>query len=357
MEEELKALSEKNIPYERVSESLVIIRVESTHIYFLLPESYPESPLSVEVSTQKLSSKLLHKLNSSAGQVSSKLAPQPQILPCYEHLHKVLTENKLLFCFEEVIQAKKILGPEDKLLPQEKTGKVTLNLKEGPWEGKIRVQVPQNYPCSLVNWKLESSNLPKKVQELCKNKAQDLVNKCFVKEETIEARPVEMTRERIKHDLDFIKVKQDLAAQSQVKAARRQHVRLVKKEIAHEKELYAEHSEVSTEMNPSLLVLLKFWKQQVFSRLPYEKCLGCHELVLSSEDPEMIVCGHWYHMKCLQEYMRTPPFEKYCESCSTRVFHPAFPTDSKALARMAKAWSMEQARIREIEDVKEFLDL
>ena len=62
-------------------------------------------------------------------------------------------------------------------------------------------------------------------------------------------------------------------------------------------------------------------------------------------------------MRCLTEYMHTPPFEKFCSRCGERVHHPKFPSDAKSLERIAKSWSMEQARQREIQEVIDFFDL
>lgn len=63
--------------------------------------------------------------------------------------------------------------------------------------------------------------------------------------------------------------------------------------------------------------------------------------------------GAGYHYKCLDPYMRTPPFDKRCAvpECNRLIFHPLW-TSNKAL--LEKRWAYEQAKEREISEVAEF---
>lgn len=70
--------------------------------------------------------------------------------------------------------------------------------------------------------------------------------------------------------------------------------------------------------------------------------------------PMRCYCGCWYHYKCLDQFMREPPFGASCPTagCGRRVFHPDWPDDIKQLER---AWASHQARLREIQDAAMFL--
>lgn len=69
---------------------------------------------------------------------------------------------------------------------------------------------------------------------------------------------------------------------------------------------------------------------------------------------ERILCGHLYHLKCLSDYMKTPPFAggKKCLICKERVCHEKH----KIAPELAEArWAHLQARQRELDDVVDFL--
>jgi len=65
--------------------------------------------------------------------------------------------------------------------------------------------------------------------------------------------------------------------------------------------------------------------------------------------PLRVHCGHFYHAKCLDDFMTDPPFGKECgvEGCSRPVFYTGYPDDKAVLERN---YSNRQARIREVED-------
>jgi hypothetical protein len=73
---------------------------------------------------------------------------------------------------------------------------------------------------------------------------------------------------------------------------------------------------------PSLLALTDFIANKFVRFLPQAKCLGCHaslgmKLKNGEDDlmrPERLYCGHWFHNKCIDEFVNTPPFNSLCPS-------------------------------------------
>ena len=43
-----------------------------------------------------------------------------------------------------------------------------------------------------------------------------------------------------------------------------------------------------------------------------ERCATVVEDESHDKHPIRVCCGHWYHYKCLDEFLTKPPFEKMC---------------------------------------------
>lgn len=158
-------------------------------------------------------------------------------------------------------------------------------------------------------------------------------------------------------------------------------------------------TKISTTSQPSLFVVMKFLLQEYVVKLPNEKCQKCNKNILlsntnenqsspsssstsqvlnnnnisnnegitkkpkkknndvmsvSERKPIRSICGHWFHFKCIDEWLTTPPFLRQCLVCSKRIYHPDWPEDVKAIER---TWQAQQAKKREISDVADFLDM
>ena len=175
---------------------------------------------------------------------------------------------------------------------------------------------------------------------------------------------------KIKHHSAFVR-----------KTARRALKNLNKVEGAKEKELMEEleameEAESRAEMNgpgdcstPSLFPAINFLLTSFFFRMLTEKCQVCGEQILpdSAElaakrskvkdgplTPKRVYCSHWYHHKCLHNYLTKPPFGKPCPTCGLMVYHLDWSSDVK---KLEKAWATKQARIREISEVSDCFDL
>ena len=163
-----------------------------------------------------------------------------------------------------------------------------------------------------------------------------------------------------------LQVQSDLKDASGSKASRRKLVRLNKAEAAEERSragagLDAEQAKRSSNAQPSLKECALWWISGVVNRIPVEECQICGKRVMppASESSgstgelhiDRVLCGHWFHTKCLDKFMTEPPFGKACPSCSQPVTHPRYPS----MKIPEQRWAMEQAREREVGEVCEFL--
>ena len=125
---------------------------------------------------------------------------------------------------------------------------------------------------------------------------------------------------------------------------------------------------------PSLLPVCKYLLEDYVNRLSFEPCQKCQEnafpprsengtllaftphptsskakdldqsTLKGDQKPMRAFCGHWFHYKCLDIWLTTPPFARDCPACGHKIAHPAWPQDPKMLER---AWNQKEAARRE----------
>lgn len=118
---------------------------------------------------------------------------------------------------------------------------------------------------------------------------------------------------------------------------------------------------------PSVYAVVDYIANKFVRYLPQAKCLGCQnslafKLKKGEEDPmrpQRLYCGHWFHDKCLDEFVNTPPFARECpqEGCSQRVGNQKYPNDDISVKNREKQWSQDQARKGEMSDIDRLLGL
>ena len=69
---------------------------------------------------------------------------------------------------------------------------------------------------------------------------------------------------------------------------------------------------------------------------------------------DRLVCGHYYHDKCLAEWMMNPPFDKKCHVCSQPVRHHKY---SESAEKLEARWAKRQERLREMDEVASLMGL
>ena len=118
--------------------------------------------------------------------------------------------------------------------------------------------------------------------------------------------------------------------------------------------------------------MARYLVEDYCTRMPLEPCQACGLSVMDRDPageamndpnsdlrPMRVFCGHWLHFKCLNTWLTTPPFVRNCPACREvgsprKINHPDWSDDIKTLER---AWQNKQAKLREVSDVSDFMDM
>lgn len=255
-----------------------------------------------------------------------------------------LRENPLCIIYQEYADVKSRLLDSSSLKLKQKTSTVTLVARGGTYYFKIKISVPIDYPHSCVTWDEYDSNLPVMLVRFLNGQAKELARQCV------------------------------------------------------EAPLRAGNS--SFEPRPSFERAIGFLVDATYE-FQKELCPICKLIVLppSADDVctddtrdeyvERVYCGHIFHQGCLKKYMREPPFPAGGKLCPAQKKHPRSDEKRKIMAavaaerkssknattsvesicgirlshdrwglnvKLAEArWAQQQARVRELEEVIDFL--
>eukprot|EP00920_Eleutheroschizon_duboscqi_P003128 GHVT01007354.1.p1 GENE.GHVT01007354.1~~GHVT01007354.1.p1 ORF type:complete len:456 (-),score=94.93 GHVT01007354.1:885-2252(-) len=322
--------------------------------------------------------------NSSTTPANQQPGACVQLVKTFQFLSNILKRNKLLLCREEIklIRQTLITGPADNLIVSEKSGTVTAHVEEGPFVVDFSLQVPHEYPAAAVRPKIITSNFPESINSLFVSQATEAARRCAAglsMEDSLRmsdparasAEIVQLSAAQYRRDVQWLKERTEASAVAVDKQARRDLRRFDQKEVQREKEVAAARLDRQKQLQhqaakravPSLLPVCQFLVLKFVRLLPAAECGRCRQRVAlspscfaTSSPPERTFCGHWFHRACLEEVMTKPPFGLQCpvDGCTMGVFHAAWTSDRAALERR---WAQGEAHRREIEDVKNLMDL
>eukprot|EP00088_Acartia_fossae_P041648 TRINITY_DN43565_c0_g1_i1.p1 TRINITY_DN43565_c0_g1~~TRINITY_DN43565_c0_g1_i1.p1 ORF type:complete len:331 (-),score=38.57 TRINITY_DN43565_c0_g1_i1:165-1157(-) len=317
--DELKRCCENQIPDSKVVAAVpAMVRVEITKTTFkkivcclMFPNDYPNKHILIELKSKTLSDKLLSGLTKVCEDEAKKYLGRPQILKVLKLVAKFIEDNPLCSCSEEISTLRSMLGSEDTLKLSQKTSTINLTITKNKYLLKTKITIPENYPHDRVEIKTSDCNFPRVFKVWFIENSKELARRC-------------------------------------VEAPKKPKPNAPKFEV-----------------KPSLLPAVRFLIENV-QRYPEEKCQICKQ-ILFPEDPDKVIhnekaaahvervyCGHAYHHDCLILYMKTPPFQngKNCPACGNRIYHEKW----KVTPELAEArWATEQAKLRELGDVVEFI--
>uniref|UniRef100_A0A0A9Y6D9 E3 ubiquitin protein ligase RIN2 n=1 Tax=Lygus hesperus TaxID=30085 RepID=A0A0A9Y6D9_LYGHE len=273
------------------------------------PSDYPNELLLVELKSKTLSETLLNKLTNACDAEIKKYAGKPQVMKTLLFVRSFIEGNPLCCCYDEISALKAQLQPQDEMKLKQKTSQIYLKIAEGNYFIKALLGIPDEYPNQKITVEVES-NLPPAIQRYLQGQAREKARVC-----------VEPPLRRNPKAPPFV-------------------------------------ASPSVKLVGCLLL-------SAVRGLPKQRCQGCQGPCLP-ENPENIVtdensefhverlyCNHLYHLSCLLDYLRTPPFQggKKCPTCGERVFHDKWRIGEK-LAE--DRWAHEQARQRELDEVSDF---
>lgn len=282
---------------------------------FQFSSEYPKTPMLFELKSKVFSEKVLKTMSQLVELELKKLVDRVQVVSICKFVNTFIQDNPLLVCADEISRVKKdIVQEQDEFKVKQKTGVVTYKIACKKYYLHVKLTVPDLYPTESVKVEFKGSNFPK------------LLETHFV------AQAIEVARRCV------------------------------------EAPLKKNPKTPPFEPKPSLFPVLEYLGGESIHKFPTELCPYCKKQALN-EDPEKnikdeyadefvewIYCNHIYHHKCLDIYMKTPPFTggKKCLKCGLRIYHDKWNI-SPELAE--ERWAHKEARKREIDEVTDFLDL
>lgn len=276
------------------------------------PSNYPHETLHVELKSKHLSYDILQQVAKVCMEELKSQIGYQQVLFATNFLKKLLDENPLLPCKDELNQARdSFLEETDIMKLKRKQGIIILDLKKNDYSYKVKIEVPDDYPKVPVVLKPEKNNFPATLAYYFVCQAKEIARTSTMK-------PLD-----IKKRANF-------------------------------------------SPNPHVYEIIKFLTQDCIKTYPKAVCPLCKKQCLP-DDPkdvvkngehanyvERIYCGHLYHHGCLDSYMKAPPFKggKKCVVCGKRVAHDKFNIPPRIAEQR---WAHCEARKREIDEITDFL--
>ncbi|XP_076444914.1 uncharacterized protein LOC143282914 [Babylonia areolata] len=295
---------------------LVKVEIKKTehkqiNITCLFPSKYPHEPLVVELNSKTLAHKLLMGLGSVCEAETKKLVGQRQVVHMVNFVKTFIDENPLSVCSEEIAFIKKdLLTPEDEIKLKQKTSQIVLKLRQLKYFLTVVLSVPETYPLQQIVVEISEHNLPN-----------------FLKV-NFQAQAIEIARQCVQPPLKKKPKDPPFAPK------------------------------------PSIQPVCEYLIKDCMRRYPMESCSLCKKQILPPEPTDLsgrqfgierVYCGHLFHFRCLDKYMKTPPFAagKFCPVDKKQIFHEKWQTSASV---MEQRWAHKQAKQRELEEVMDFME-
>lgn len=281
-------------------------------VTFQFPNGYPRNPVLFELKSDVMSLKLLDGLSKIMEEEAKKLIGQYHIMHLVRFVNKFIDDNPLCVCSDEISSIKKnILGARDELKLKQKSSQVLFKLHEKEYFLHLKCTIPNDYPNELTQVEVTNTNFPDMLKVNFSTQCIEIARKC-----------VEPPLRKKPKDPPF-------------------------------------------KPKPSLYELAEYVIKDIVRKYPHEVCKLCGELCLP-ENPanvvntagadmfvERIYCTDLFHHKCMDVYMKTPPFQggKKCPGCSKRIYHDKWHISPE----LAEArWAHKEAKHRELDEVVDF---
>lgn len=274
--------------------------------------SYPDVPLVTELRSKTLAYKFLDGLAKVCDTEARKLQGKTQVVHVIRFVKAFIEENPLSVCSDEISAVKRLLvGEKDEVKLKQKTSEIAVKVHQEQYFVHFRICIPDDYPLVQIVPEISEHNFPAFLLTYFRAQAAELARRC-----------VQPPLKKSSKEPPFVS---------------------------------------SPSLLPACSCLIECVK-----KYPLELCQLCHERALPP-DPvnegalkgklsvERIYCGHMFHLRCLNKYMRTPPFAggKQCPSCGKQIFHDKWKVSSDV---METRWAHKQAKQRELEEVVDFME-
>lgn len=275
------------------------------------PENYPHDPIITELKSKTLADRLIDGLQKVCDEEAKKMCGATQVVHMVKFIKGFLDDTSLSVCSEEIHHLRrKVIDPNtDEMKLKQKTSQIIFKIIKNKYYMNFRVSIPEDYPSKQALVDVTDTNYPQTLRTY------------------FQAQSVEVGRQCVQKPL-----KQNPKAPP-------------------------------FQPSPSLRPICDFLITESIKRYPIEKCPLCHQqgmppnpedCATQMEALDRVYCGHIFHHKCLDKYMKTPPFAggKMCPSCGNRIYHEKFKITPELAERR---WAHKEARARELEEVVDFL--
>lgn len=133
---------------------------EVTLTLHLLP-TYPETPLIAEFASSSLPDALLAKFKEAVEKEARNQTGYPQLVKAVQLVHRLVCGNLLISCWDEIRQAKTLLGGGlGTLKLSESTGSIGLFVTSAGHTVEVTLRVPDAYPAEPVTAEVQRSTFP-----------------------------------------------------------------------------------------------------------------------------------------------------------------------------------------------------
>lgn len=317
-------------------------------------QNYPQSSsILVELKSRIYSDMLLAELTRLIDVYARDNLGEPQALRVLAFAQQYLLDNPLCVCLDEIKQLRTDLKtPEitpyaaSQLKLRQRTSCVELIARGGGYVYRVTAAVPDTYPEQSVELRGQESNLPNVLVRYLNCQSREIARQCVEP-------PLRLNKDEL---ANF--------------RPRRSLYRTLKFCLEATRDFYME--------------LCPICENPVLPQQPENLVLDEH----ADGFVERVYCGHLFHQGCLKHYMAEPPFPKGGKLCPAKRRHPR----SDAQTYMGKTtsitqgastapkldngvcgiklahdrwvvnvktaearWAQKQARLRELEEVVDFL--
>lgn len=284
-------------------------------LLIMFPEGYPKVTLMVQVKSKSLPDRVMKLIETIAEKEAARLINQYQVISICKVVRQFLDENMFIVCAAELDSIKKqLLGKGDDLKIKQKAGSFTVSVKKKGYHMTLKFSVDDDYPKTNARIENKGTNFPLDLAEMFVRQGIELSRRCIIP-------PV------------MLKL-----------------------------------GDPPFREKPSILPVAEYLIRDCIQFYPVENCSLCEspafppdpkDVTQDIRNPkyvEYVYCSHIFHHKCLDTYMKTPPFKggKKCPICGKRIYHEKW----KATPELAeKRWAYKQAKDRELAEVSDFMDL
>lgn len=161
---ELVRLSIAKTPYKRLTMSVRFTEV------------YPQESLAVELTSSVLPVPLLSKLSRALENEAKARAGSPQLVATVELASRLVEQNLLLGCWDEIQEIKEELAPAALKLG-EKSGKVTVTLCKEGHTIALELVIPDGYPAAAPSLRILECTLPTELASMLTLQANELLRR------------------------------------------------------------------------------------------------------------------------------------------------------------------------------------